>query len=188
MSEPLSIAQLDCRVELTVPSPAVELHTGYQPAALGQSLARQVDAYVRAHALGYYPALDYFRDQPTAVDPALLLLLDEVAAFCAAYARRELRRRLTGAFSSLRFGHIQALAYALPHARPNRPDALRALAAHLNPSRLRFDLLLGVVHKGGTEGLEEEAAGRFTHWVREPFEGFAVLSCRVVEGEGSGRF
>jgi len=181
MSQALHVARVECRVALTVPDEVVEPNMGYVSAALGMALAQQVDGYVRSRGLGYYPAFDYFRAQPDAVDPALLSLIDEVAAFCAAYARRELRRRLSGAFSNVQVAQTQCTAYAMPRARPNQSDGPKALALHFSPNRLRLDLILSSIHKGQAEGIEELTVKRLTQWVRAPFERFELLSHRLLE-------
>ncbi len=156
----------------TIPQEVVELNTGYLPWVLGDNLAGQVDAYVMEQHLGYYPALDFFRDQPEVVDTALLTLIDEIAIFCAEYARRELRHRLAGAFTSIQIEQIQCTAYTMPRVRPNRSGAPEALALHYSPDTLKVELLLRMLRDESQEGVETLVLNRLTQWGREPFSRF----------------
>lgn len=159
---------------VTVSQEVVEQHTGYLPWVLGDNLAGMVDAYVMEQRLGYYPALDYFRDQPQAVDPALLILIDEIAIFSADYARRELRHRLARAFSSVELEQVYCTAYTMPRARPSHSNAPEELAAHYSPDTLKVELLLRMVGDECLEGIETLALNRLTQWGREPFSHFVA--------------
>ena len=109
------VVTLASSLTVTVSQEIVEQNTGYLPWVLGDNLAGLVDAYVSEHGLGYYPALDYFRDITPAVDPFLLSLIDEIAIFSADYARRELRNRLTSAFASVKIGQIHFIYFSIPY-------------------------------------------------------------------------
>jgi hypothetical protein len=106
----VEVVTIASSLTVTVPEEVVEAQLGYLPWVLGENLAGQVDTYVMEERLGYYPALDYFRDRPEAVDQALLQLIDEVATFCASYARRELRRRLSRVFSNVQIEQLEKMA------------------------------------------------------------------------------
>ncbi len=129
-------------VEAEIPEEFVELNVGYLPWVLGENLAGQIDAWVNETGLGYYPALDYFRNLPEAVDPNLLLLTDTVADWCARYGRQELRRRLNRGFAPVSVEPGQPLAYTLPRVRPQKNAAPADLALHYRPNLIRYELLL----------------------------------------------
>lgn len=166
---------------LTVPETVLEQNVGYLPWVLGENLAGQVDATVMEQGLGYYPALDFFRDQPEAVDPALLVLIDEIATYCAAYARRELRRRLSRAFSSVQVEQAQCTAYTMPRVRPSRSGAPAGLAEHYSPNSLKMELLLSSIQRGSFEGLEELTLNKLLRWGREPFERFQIHGAKLLQ-------
>ena len=174
MSARIEVLTVAASLTVSVPQDVVEQRVGYLPWVLGENLAGQVDAYVMEQGLGYYPALDYFRDHPEAVDPALLLLIDEIATFCAGYARRELRRRLSRAFSSVKIEQAQCSAYTMPRVRPSRSGAPASLAVHYTPATLKMELLLSSIQKGSFDGLEQLSLDKLVTWGREPFETFQV--------------
>lgn len=166
------VVTLASSLTVSVSQEIVEQNTGYLPWVLGDNLAGLVDAYVSEHGLGYYPALDYFRDIPQAVDPFLLSLIDEIAIFSAEYARRELHHRLVSAFASVKIGQIHCTAYTMPRVRPNRSGAPNELAMHFSPDTLKVELLLDVVHEEAAESLETLVLNRLSKWGREPFARF----------------
>lgn len=164
-----------------VPDGVVEANTGYVPWVLGENLGGQVDAWVMEQGLGYYPAMDFFRDRPAAVDPALLLLIDEVSTWCTAYAEREIRRRLSRAFSNVQVTQVRATAFGLPHVRPSRDGAPAALASHYAPNRLKAELLLGSIQKGEAD-VEPLIRRQLNQWLRGPFEQLEIGSLRQLPG------
>jgi hypothetical protein len=181
MSARIEIFTVAASLTVTVPQEVVEQNVGYLPWVLGENLAGQVDAYVMEQGLGYYPALDFFRDHPEAVDPALLVLIDEIAGFCADYARRELRRRLSRAFSSVKIEQAQCTAYTMPRVRPSRSGAPAGLAAHYTPATLKMELLLSSIQRGSFDGLEQLYLDKLVLWGREPFESFQVNGSQLLE-------
>jgi len=181
MSTKIEVLTVAASLTVTVPEAVVEQNVGYLPWVLGENLAGQVDAYVMEQGLGYYPAMDYFREYPEVVDSALLLLIDEIATYCASYARRELRRRLSRAFSSIQVEQAQCLAYTMPRVRSSRSGAPGALAAHYTPNTLKMELLLSSIQKGAFEGLEELTLNKLMRWGREPFESFQVNGSKLLQ-------
>ncbi len=180
MSARIEISTVAANLTVSVPQSVVERNVGYLPRVLGENLAGQVDAYVMEKGMGYYPALDFFRDLPDTVDPALLLLIDEIAIYCADYARRELRRRLSRAFSNVRFEQVQCTAYTMPRVRPSRSGAPDALAAHYSPDTLKMELLLSSIRKQAPEGLEILTQNKLRRWGRDPFDAFQVNGARLL--------
>lgn len=176
----LNFARIAVTVTVRVGDDVVEPNTGFSAQAVGHSAAAQVDEHVRNSGLGYYPAIDFYRDEPTAVDPALLDLLDELAGYCAAYARSELRRRLRRVFSVVEIGHMAAIAYTMPRVRRSQPDRLERLAAHYAPHELRCELLVTVIEKQLYAGLEQAAGQRLLQWAGPAFEQVTVVECRLL--------
>lgn len=181
MSARIEVFTVAASLTLSVPEEIVEQSMGYLPWVLGENLAGQVDAFVMEQALGYYPALDYFRDRPEAVDPALLILIDEIASFCATYARSELRRRLARAFSSVKIEQAQCTAYTMPRVRPSRSGAPAELALHFTPATLKMELLLSSIQKGCFDGLEQLSLEKLVRWGREPFDCFQVNGSKILK-------
>lgn len=179
MAPRVEVITVAASLTVTVPETVVEQNVGYLPWLLGENLAGQVDAWVMEQGMGYYPALDFFRDHPDAVDPALLQLIDEIASYCAEFARRELRRRLSRVFSSVQIEQTRCTAYTMPRVRPARSGAPEGLARHYSPNTLKMELLLSSIQKGLFEGLEEMTLNKLLRWGREPFEAFQVNSSQL---------
>lgn len=184
MAPRIEVVTVAASLTVTVPETVVEANMGYLPWVLGENLAGQVDAWVMEQGMGYYPALDFFRDHPEAVDPALLMLIDEIATFCATFARRELRRRLSRAFSSVQVEQAQCTAYTMPRVRPTRSGAPAGLAEHYTPSTLKMELLLSSIQKGAFDGLEALTLNKVMRWGREPFEAFQVNGSKLIRNSG----
>lgn len=180
----VEIITIASSLTVSVPEEVVEQQVGYLPWVLGENLAGQVDTYVMEERLGYYPALDYFRDHPEAVDQALLHLIDEVASFCASYARRELRHRLTRVFSSVQIEQLQCTAYTMPRMRPNRSNGPMELARHYAPDTLKMELLLSSIQKDRFEGEEKMVMDKVSRFAREPFSHFQFNGVKVLNSGG----
>lgn len=180
MSAQIEILTVAANLTVSVPQEVVERDVGFLPWVLGENLAGQVDAYVMEQGVGYYPALDYFRNHPEAVDPALLVLIDEIATFCAEYARRELRRSLSRAFSSVKIEQAQCTAYTMPRVRPSHSGAPSGLAAHYTPATLKLEVMLSTIQKGEFDGLARHSLDKLERWARESFETFQVNASRLV--------
>ena len=176
----IEVVTVAASLTVTVPETVVEQNVGYLPWVLGENLAGQVDAWVMEQGMGYYPALDFFRDHPEAVDQPLLLLIDEIAAFCANYARRELRRRLSRVFSSVQIEQAQCTAYTMPRVRPSRSGAPAGLAEHYTPNTLKMELMLSSIQKTSFEGLEEMTLNKLMRWGRDPFDAFQVNGSQLL--------
>lgn len=178
----VEVVTIASSLTVSVPEEVVEAQVGYLPWVLGENLAGQVDTWVMEERLGYYPALDYFRGIPEAVDQALLHLIDEVATFCANYARRELRNRLSRVFSNVQIEQLQCTAYTMPRMRPNRSNGPMELAQHYTPDTLKMELLLSSIQRGHFEGEERMAMDKVSRFAREPFSRFQLNSAKRMEG------
>ncbi len=176
----VEVVTIASSLTVSIPEEMVEQQVGYLPWVLGENLAGQVDTYVMEERLGYYPALDFFRDQPGAVDQALLQLIDEVAAFCANFARSELRRRLSRVFSNVQIEQLQCTAYTMPRMRPNRSNGPMALAQHYSPDSLKMELLLSSIQKGHFDGEERMAMDKLSRFAREPFAHFQLNGAKLM--------
>jgi len=180
MSGIIHIARFAAVLKVRVADDVVEPNLGYLPWVLGENLAGQVDSWVMEQHLGYYPALDFFRDKPRIVDPALLQLIDEMARFGEEYTRRELRRRLRGGFSHVDVERVQVEAFAMPRILPSQPKSPEELAKHYAPSTFRVELLLGMIQRGEVEGIERLVAQRIQQWAKPAFHSLELLSTRLL--------
>ena len=178
METQLRIIRFQCSVTATVPEGVVEANVGYLPWVLGENLAGQVDAWVMEERFGYYPALEFFRGRQQVVDPALLLLIDEVVRYCTLYLKRESRRRLSRAFSAVDVLQARSTAYGLPHVRPSRGGAPSELAQHYAPNRIKADLVLSSIQKGDFDQAESLARRQLNAWLGNSFSHLEVGGLR----------
>ena len=181
MSGPVLIQRVEVGLLVSIPETVVEANLGYLPWLLGENLAGMVDGYVMEQGLGYFPALDFFRNHPEVVDPNLLLLIDEVARYCVEYTQGELRRRLTHAFSHVQVEHPQCTAFSMPRVRPSQPQSPQALAEHYSPNRVKLVLILSSIQRRPIEAIDELALHKVSRNARGAFDDFKLLQARVLD-------
>lgn len=156
-------------------------HLPASPQVVGETLAEQVRRYVQQEQLGYYPALDYFRELPESLDPQLLDAAEHIAWFTCNMARDEVRRKLNPVFSNLAFESIQSLAFTLPPVRPNQPNAPTDLARHYTPDTAKMALVASSFQKTEMpEALSKWASHLAYRWLKESFASIQVTSARVL--------
>lgn len=164
-----------------VPSAALRERLPASPYALGADIAQRVHDYAVAHALGYYPALD-FAQQQGVIEDYLVAALEQIAAISMEYARHQARDKLLGVFSSVNFHSLHATAYTLPTVRMSQPEALAQLAKHYTPDTVKFELIVTVLQKQKMEtGLDSFARRAVQRWLEDAFEDFEITSTRHVE-------
>lgn len=176
----LHVAKVKLSVKVVVPILLLQKHLPAPIDKLGEQLASEVHKKVTESGLGYYPALDYFRDQ--ASFPVYLLdAVDEVSSLAADIATRIVSDVLVPIFSNVKLANIQCLAYALPGVRPGLPDAKNALALHYTPNQLKFELIVSVLQKNPPqEGFEKYADNTVYRWLSEVFEVVNISWARLL--------
>lgn len=174
----LATVALSARVRL---DPSVfDRYVAASPTLVGEELADAVQAYVREHKLGYYPALEYFRDQG-GIDSALLEAADGIAWVASSLVREEVRVRLRPIFASVRFGALQALAFTLPPVRPSSAEPRAALARHYTPDTVKLDLLVTLLQRETPpDGLDTLASHMLVRWLKPSFAALEVTAARQV--------
>lgn len=166
---------------LRLAEPVLARHLPSSPRVVGETLAGQVRCYVQQEGLGYYPALDYFRDLPEAVDPQLLDAAEHIAWFTCNMARDEVRRKLRPVFSNLTFESIQSLAFTLPPVRPSQPNAAADLARHYTPDTAKIVLVASSFQKTEMpEALSKWASHLAYRWLEESFDHIEVTSAQAL--------
>ncbi|MFP5507229.1 MAG: hypothetical protein ACLGH6_13620 [Gammaproteobacteria bacterium] len=156
-------------------------HLPASPQVVGEALAEQVIAYAQREHLGYYPALDYFKDHAGAVDGDLLDAADHIAWFACNQARAEIQRKLRPVFSSLSVQSIQSLAFTMPGVRPNQPNARHELARHYTPDRAKLVLLVNAFQKSAQEEAMAKWASHLAYrWLKDSFANIQVTSAQAL--------
>jgi len=173
----LNKATLSLLVQL--PEQIFSRHLPASPQIVGETLAEQVLAYVRERQLGYYPALDYFRDYPDAVDPDLLDAAEHIAWFACTQARGEIQRKLRPVFASLSFQSIQSPAFAMPAVRAHHANAAQALVRHYTPDSAKVVLQVNSIQKSAEqEAMAKWASHLVYRWLKDSFERIEITSAQ----------
>lgn len=151
------------------------------PIQVGKQAAKFVDEYARQHQLGYYPALDFFRERPEALfDPDLLTTLDRLAWMGAQRVRDEAINQLGPVFSSVTVESVQSLCYLMPTVRPRQADALQALEQHFTPGHIKLGLKVTMLQKrSNPEGLEAFTRKAAWKWLQDAFANVEVSQARL---------
>lgn len=172
----LHIATVALALRARVPRAALLEHLPASPYTLGADIAQQTHDYVMQTQLGYYPALDFLKEQ-NVIDDYLLDAALHVATVSSEYTQERITEKLIPIFSSVRFQAIHIHAFALPAIRPNQPHAVEHLARHYTPDVVKCDLLVSVIQKQKAEkGLEHYASTTAERWLAEEFEDFEITA------------
>jgi len=176
----LHVTRVELSVKVAVPIALLQKHLPAPIDKLGEQLANEVHKQVTNHNLGYYPALDYFKDQ--AEFPAYLLdAVDEVFSLATGIATHKINEVLVPIFSNVKINNIQCMAYVLPGVRPGKPNSNEILAKHYTPNILKFELVVSVLQKQPPkEGFEKYADNSVYRWLSEVFESVDIISARLL--------
>lgn len=178
MSIHLNKAILTLLVQL--PEHVFTRHLPASPVVVGTALAEQIGQYVQAEHLGYYPALDYFKEHTGAVDPDLLEAADHIAWFSCSQVRGEIERKLRPIFASLKFQSIQSQAFTMPAVRPQQPNAQQELIRHYTPDRVKLVLEASSFQKSAQQDSIAKWASHLAYrWLKESFESIEVTSAQA---------
>lgn len=166
---------------LQLPEHIFTRHLPSSPQVVGEALADQVQAYVQAHQLGYYPALDFFKQPGIEFDADLLDAADHIGWFVCTAARDEVQRKLRSVFANLSIQSIQPQAFTMPSVRPQQANALRALAAHYTPDTAKLVLIASSFQKSEMpEALTGWASHLAHRRLKESFARVEVASAQAV--------
>jgi hypothetical protein len=155
---------------------------GCSPRVVGRHLAEQVLARVERDGLGYFPAVDYFRNDAD-MDPDLLEALDHIAWFVTGLVRDEVSRWLGPAFSRLQVETAQCTALTMPPVRRTQRNALDALARHYTPDTVKLALTADSVAREphpDPQAVTRKARHEVSRWLGTRFEHLEVTNVTVL--------
>ena len=165
----------------------MQRHLQSSPVKIGEELASVIDQYSREHKLGYYPAIEFFRQVPE-IDQGLIEKAEQIAWTVSKVAREEVQSRLRPIFSSVKFQSVQTEAFTLPPVRPNSPTSLEQLVNHCTPDTVRLELLVSMLRKDNDqrgEAAETYARKMIYRWLRGIFENVDVTASASVPDQDS---
>lgn len=176
----LHIVKVALIVRAKLPHYAFQQHVPGNIDGLGEQIAVQVSEYVKQQQLGYYPALEYFQNQ-AGVDDYLLDAVEQTSVLAVSMCKQEVKKILQPIFSTVQVGTCQSLAYTMPTIRPNQPHALKRLAEHFVPDRVKFELEVSLIQRHEpVEGIEKSAKQMVLRWLKDAFDELEVSSTRVI--------
>jgi hypothetical protein len=180
----MQVDHLRLTLRLTVPEKILQRQLYSSASKLGEELASVIDSYSRQHKLGYYPAIEFFR-QVAGVNQDLIDSAEQVAWSISKLAREEVQSRLRPIFSTIKFQSIQTEAFALPSVRPNQPSAFMHLVKHYTPDTVKLELLISLLRKDDDlrfDAVEGYARKMIYRWLNDVFEN-VELTASVSLGE-----
>ena len=177
----LHVNKVALTLTLQLPEHVFARYLPSSPRVVGEALAEQVQAYAETHRLGYYPALDYFRQNGIEFDADLLDAADHIGWFVCNAVRDEVQRKLRPVFASLSIQSIQSQAFTMPTVRPHQANALQALATHYTPDTVKTVVIVSSVQKSEMMETQARWASHLAHrWLKESFARIEVSSAQPV--------
>lgn len=165
-------------VRITVAETLIQRHLSSSPSKVGEQIARAINQYSREYKLGYYPAIEFFR-QVDEFDQGLIDNAEQIAWIASKVAREEVQSRLRPIFSNVKFQAIQTEAFALPTVRTNHPKALEQLAGFYTPDTVKIELQVSMLRKDNDQrGDAAEAYARkmIYRWLKGAFDSVEVTA------------
>jgi len=168
----MQVDHISLILRLTVAETVLQRQLSASASKIGEELASAIDKYSREYKLGYYPAIDYFR-QTVGIDQGLIDSAEHMARFASKLARKEVQSRLRPIFSRVKFQSIQTEAFTLPSVRPNQPSAFDLLVKHYTPDTIKMELLVSLLRKDEDQrgdAVEAYARKMIYRWLKDVFE------------------
>lgn len=177
----LHIIRVSLTVHLKVAEEVLSQHLAASPLVVGEELARQIDAYVREHKLGYYPPLEFFDEVDPGIDSDLIDTMRGIGWFVSNLAQTEIDHRLRAAFSEVNIQDLRLLAFTMPQVRPSQPNAVFELARHFTPDTVKAVLELSNIEKRAElEGMDKLAEHKVMRWLEPHFEAVEITTSHLV--------
>lgn len=175
----LHIHRIGLSLWVTLATEVLENHLAVSTARVAEELATAVDEAVHKQKLGYYPALDYLREQEL-VDTTLIDATDNITWLAGNLVREEIQRRLRGIFSTVTVENLQPQSYLMPSFRPSQPNARHQLAQHYMANRLKLELEVSLIQKGEQSGFEELTRKMVARNLGPSFKALEITSSHLI--------
>lgn len=174
-----------CRVAVTldlkVPPQDLEKHLPASPFVVGEEIAEQAVIYETENNLGYYPAVDFLKQQ-NAIDEDLVNAVENIAWLVSNLIREEITRCLRPAFSSIKFENIQLHALKMPTVRPHKKNARHDLAAHYTPDHAHVSLsVTSIKHYDDAVTAERMTKNLIHRWLNDHVDGLEITSVSYID-------
>lgn len=179
----LKFSRVAVTLDVKVPQQALEKHIPASPYVVGEEIAEQTNNYVLKTSLGYYPALDFLKQQE-ALDKDLVDTIENISWFVSNLVREELTIRLRPAFSNIRFENISLHAFKMPSVRPGHNNALHLLASHYTPNRAHVSLTVTSIKKYDDAITAERMTKNMIYrWLNDHMASLNITSVHYIEDD-----
>lgn len=168
-------------LDLKVSQQDLEKHLPASPYVVGEELAEQAIEYEIENNLGYYPAVDFLKQQ-SALDKDIVNAVENIAWLVSNLIREEIETRLRPAFSTVKFENIQLHALKMPTVRPNKKNARHDLASHYTPDHAHISLIVtSIKHYDDPTTAERMTRNLLHRWLNDHFEALEITSVSHLE-------
>lgn len=177
----IAIIKVSLTVNTVISTETLVQEFGELALGMGQTLSEQVNRYGRENKLGYYPALDFFK-QNQGIDQELLDSAEHISWLICEWTQRQIRLRLREPFSHVQFDQVQSVAYSMPRVRPSMPRALELLSDHFTPDSVRLTVITSSIERSNVNlaGYEKLAVHKFRRWLDPVFESIEISNAHVI--------
>ena len=174
----MQVDQVNLGVRLVLSDEMLRAQLSVSAGELGLELATAIDAYCNHHQLGYYPAIEFFR-QVDAFDQDLIDQVEQLSWKVCKLAREEVQSRLRPIFSTVKFKSVQTEAFALPPVRPNQASSLERLSEHCTVDTVKLELQVSMLRKDDDQrgdAAEGYARKMIFRWLKSVFADVEVTA------------
>jgi len=161
----------------------LEKHLPASPYVVGEEIAEQAINYEIENKMGYYPAVDFLKQQ-SVIDDDLANAVENIAWLVSNLIREEITTRLRPAFSVVKFENIQLHAMKMPTVRPNKKNARHELVAHYAPDHAHISLVTtSIKHYDDAITAERMTKNLIHRWLNDHFESLDITSVSYIENK-----
>jgi len=177
----IAIIKVSLTVNTVISTETLMQEFGELALGMGPRLSEQVNRYTQENKLGYYPALDFFK-QNQGVDQELLDTAEHISWLVCEWAQRQIRLRLREPFSHVQFDQVQSVAYSMPRVRPSMAGAQELLSEHFTPDSVRLTVITSSIERSNINlaGYEKLAVHKFRRWLDTVFESIKISDAHVI--------
>lgn len=174
-----------CRVAATLDFKVLQQDLEKQlpasPFVVGEEIAELAIIYEEDNNLGYYPAVDFLKQQ-NAIDADLAKAIDNIVWLVSNLIREEMTRRLRPVFSTVEFEKIQLHALKMPVVRPHKKNARHDLVAHYTLDHAHVSLIAtSIKHYDDPTTAERMTKNIIHRWLNDYVEGLEITSVNYIE-------
>ena len=177
----MDFCKVAATLDLKVSPNELDKHLPASPFVVGEELAEQAIIFEEDNKLGYYPAVEYLKQQ-SALDEDLANAVENIAWLVSNLIREEITTRLQPAFSTVKFENIQLHALKMPSVRPSNSNARHDLAAHYTPDHAHVSLIAtSIKHYDDAITAERMTKNLIHRWLNDHVESLDITSVSYIE-------